>query len=62
MEWDFLEETVRMMGFNEGWIGLVMGCVTTISFSVVINGKPENTFILLEGEDKETLYPYIFSY
>lgn len=44
MEWDFLEETVRMMGFNEGWIGLVMGCVTTISFSVVINGKPGKYF------------------
>ncbi|KAM1750468.1 hypothetical protein ACFX11_008712 [Malus domestica] len=32
VEWDFLEETMRMMSFNEGWIGLVMGCVTTISF------------------------------
>ena len=28
------------MGFPNRWIGWVMGCVTTPSFSILINGKP----------------------
>ena len=28
------------MGFLDKWIGWVMGCVTTPSFSILINGKP----------------------
>ena len=28
------------MGFANRWIGWVMGCVTTPSFSILINGKP----------------------
>jgi len=27
------------MGFNERWINLIMGCVKTVSYSVLVNGK-----------------------
>ena len=40
VEWYFLEEIMRKMGFNEKWINLVMVCVKTITYSILVNGKP----------------------
>ena len=39
VEWNFLEEIMRM-GFNENWINLVMVCVRTVTYSVLVNGEP----------------------
>ncbi|CAL2248627.1 unnamed protein product [Prunus armeniaca] len=44
VEWDFLEKIMQKMGFNAGWIQLVMRCVTTVNFTVVINGQPGGAF------------------
>ena len=44
LEWDFLEETMRRMGFHDKWIQWIMACVNTVSFSVLINGSPEGYF------------------
>ena len=41
VEWSFLEEVMRMMGFNEQWIALMMICVKTMSYSVLLNGEPK---------------------
>ena len=40
VEWNFLEEIMRKMGFNENWINLVMVCVRTVTYSVLVNGEP----------------------
>ena len=40
VEWLFLQGIMQKMGFPEKWIDRVMTCVTTPSFSVLINGKP----------------------
>ena len=31
---------MRKMGFQERWISLVMMCVTTVTYSMLINGEP----------------------
>jgi hypothetical protein len=38
VEWDFLELIMRRLGFDEQWVFLVMTCVRTIKYSVIING------------------------
>lgn len=38
VEWDFLRSAMSKMGFADFWIRLVMGCITTVSFSVLLNG------------------------
>ena len=38
VEWSFLENLMRKMGFCEKWIGLMMECVRTVSYSFLING------------------------
>ena len=40
VEWSSLQGIIQRMGFPEGWIKRVMGCVITSTFLVLINGKP----------------------
>ena len=37
MEWSFIEKVMEKMGFHEKWIQLIMQCITTFSYSVIIN-------------------------
>ena len=37
----FLLEVMRVMGFDEKWINLVMMCVTSINYSILVNGASE---------------------
>ncbi|KAL6141490.1 hypothetical protein ACLB2K_059778 [Fragaria x ananassa] len=49
VEWDFLEATLVRFGFDRRWINFIMSCVTTVSFSIVLNGNPGNFFYLSRG-------------
>ena len=40
VEWHFLQIIMEKMGFLAGWIKKVMSCVTTPSFSILVNGTP----------------------
>jgi hypothetical protein len=40
VECDFLEKIMRRIGFDGRWVNLIMTCVRTVSYSVLINGKP----------------------
>jgi hypothetical protein len=40
VEWDFLEAIMRRIGFSKQWTQLVMKCVRTITYAVLINGQP----------------------
>ena len=41
VEWVHLENVMRKMGFNERWIKLIMACVKTVSYSILVNGEPQ---------------------
>jgi hypothetical protein len=49
VEWNFLEAIMRKIGFSDQWIHLVMSCVRTISYSVLINGKPHGNIQPTKG-------------
>ncbi|XP_019185254.1 PREDICTED: uncharacterized protein LOC109180221 [Ipomoea nil] len=38
MEWSFLERMLTVMGFSEKWIKLIIMCVTTVNYTVMVNG------------------------
>jgi hypothetical protein len=40
VEWGFLEVIMQKLGFDARWIHLLMTCVCTVSYSVLINGQP----------------------
>ena len=39
VEWKCLEKIMEKMGFNKKWVNLMMQCITTVTYSVRINGK-----------------------
>lgn len=58
LEWKFLEKTIKHMGFDNKWI---MKCVSTVSFSVLINGSPHGSILPERGIPKsDPLSPYLF--
>ena len=40
VKWQFLQGIMEKIGFLTQWIERVMSCVTTASFSILVNGKP----------------------
>lgn len=61
LEWDYLECTLTALGFPNRFTKLVMQCVKTATFSILVNGSPKGPIIpsrrLCKGE---SLSPYLF--
>ncbi|RVX19759.1 Transposon TX1 uncharacterized 149 kDa protein [Vitis vinifera] len=44
INWNFLLFVLQSMGFGEKWTGWISWCISTTTFSVLINGTPEGYF------------------
>jgi hypothetical protein len=40
MEWKFLLAIMKKLGFNDTWLGWIEACISSSSFSILINGSP----------------------
>lgn len=61
VEWVFVEQMLQILGFCEVWIELVMNCVKSISYSILLNGKIGNSFNSSRGiRQGDLLSPYLF--
>ena len=61
VEWVFLKKVMDKIGFNEKWINLVMNFVTTITYSVLINGVAHGCITLTRGlRQGDLISPYLF--
>ena len=45
VEWVFLEEMMLKMGFPESYVSLLLKCVRSTSFSILVNGQPTRQFL-----------------
>lgn len=39
VEWSFLETLMEKMGFERRWISWIMSCISSVSYSILLNGR-----------------------
>lgn len=57
----FLTTVMKKLGFHNRWIDLIMHCITTISYFVLLNDKSQISFKSTRGiRQGDALSPYLF--
>lgn len=49
VEWQFLEQMMLKTGFSLRYVGLIMRCVSSTSFSILVNDQPTQKFVPSRG-------------
>lgn len=59
IEWSYLKDVMKELGFPETFVQWVFACVSTVSYSILINGQPCSPFNAKKGLRQAA--PFLFA-
>ena len=61
VEWAYLQLVMEKMGFTDHWIKLMMLCVKTVTYSILVNGEPKGMITPTRGiRQGDSFSPFLF--
>ena len=61
VEWVYVLKLMEKMGFDSKWIQLISECISTVSYSVLVNGEPSSVIKPFRSvRQGDPLSPYLF--
>ncbi|XP_016177721.1 uncharacterized protein LOC107620010 [Arachis ipaensis] len=61
VEWSFVGNVMKKLGFCKKWLDWIQECVMTVSYSITVDGQPHGYFKPCRGlRQGDSLSPYLF--